>query len=285
MSTIEQSAALEPDRLGARDRARFFRAGRHDRLEGLTAAFRAHRYAPHSHETYVVGVIVAGCEAFQLRGARRLAAAGDVCFVHPGDVHDGEPAGEGYAYRMTYPSIGLMQEIAADLTDRDVAPAPFFADPVLRDPDAYAAFVAAHRALEAEPDGLLGEEALVSAYALLVARHAGVAPMDAARGTGPAIGRARDFLDAHFAEEIDLARLANVAGLSRHHFLRRFKHETGLTPHAYLTDCRVRAARRLVAAGEPLAEVAAACGFFDQSHLSNAFKARVGVAPGAFRRG
>jgi AraC-like DNA-binding protein len=93
----------------------------------------------------------------------------------------------------------------------------------------------------------------------------------------------RDYLDAHMGEEADLADLATMAGLSRSHFIRAFAKETGLTPHAYLLDRRFRAATRLLGQGEAPGDVAAACGFFDQSHLNRIFKARMGVTPGAYR--
>lgn len=286
MRPIEQHAAIVPELLGGADRARFWRAPRHDGLEGLTATFSRHRYAPHTHETYVVGAIVAGCETYFLRGERHYAGVGEFCFVNPGEVHDGEPFGPGYAYRMTYPSVALLRAAAAELCGRDDAAAPFFPRAVVRDAEAARLFVAAHRLLEGGADPLEGDEALLRAYALLIARHArGARPPAVLRDAGGAVRRARDYLDANFAQAVDLATLASVAGLTRHHLVRLFKRATGLTPHAYLTDCRIRAARRLLASGAPPAEVAVACGFFDQSHLTRAFKSRIGLAPGAYRAG
>lgn len=284
MDLIAQEAAVDTAQLSAGDRARFWRARRHDGLEGLTATFRRHRYAPHTHETYVVGVITAGCETYVLRGERLYAQAGDLCFVNPGEVHDGEPADTGYTYRMTYPSVSLMTGIAAELSGRDRAPAPVFRRPLVRDPAVFQAFLAAHRRLEEGIDPLAADEALLDAYTLLVARHAEQGgPVAASLRDDAAARRVRDYLEACYAEEADLATLAAVAGVTRHHLVRQFKRAYGITPHAYLTDCRVRAARRRLAEGEPPADVAAACGFFDQSHLTRAFKARTGVGPGAFR--
>lgn len=279
---MDQQASIDLDSFGGGDRARFFRATRHGGLECLTASFREHRYAPHSHETFVVGVIEAGCEAYRLGGVRHYAGPGEVCFVNPGEVHDGEPADAGYAYRMTYPSEDLMRAVAAEVTGRDRVPR--FREPLVADAEAAALFSAAHRRLESGASALGADEALVGAYALLIARHADVGATRASVADAPdAVARARDYLDAHHGDDVDLDTLARVAGLSRHHLIRAFKRATGLTPHAFLTDRRVRAARRLLAEGRPPAEVAALCGFCDQSHLNRAFKARIGVAPGAFR--
>jgi AraC-like DNA-binding protein len=97
------------------------------------------------------------------------------------------------------------------------------------------------------------------------------------------VRRVRDHLDGDIAADPGLDDLAVLAGLNRAHLVRVFRRATGTTPHAYLIDRRVRAARRLLARGEAPAEVAAACGFCDQSHLNRAFKARLAVTPGLYR--
>src|SRR5262245_13832917 len=127
MDTMTQTGALRETPLGGSERARFFVATRFGDLECLTATFRAHRYAPHMHDTYAIGCILAGCESFMLRGTRHYAGAGDVAIVNPHEVHDGEPRDEGYSYRMTYPTVALMRRIAEDVTGRPDPGAPFFA--------------------------------------------------------------------------------------------------------------------------------------------------------------
>ena len=66
--------------------------------------------------------------------------------------------------------------------------------------------------------------------------------------------------------------------------LRAFRRETGLPPHAYLNQQRVRLARLLLDRGVAPAAVAAQAGFADQAHLSRHFKRVVGVPPGAYQR-
>jgi len=265
------------------DEAQYWRAERYDGLECLAARFSNHRYTPHTHDTYVVGAILSGCETYMLNGVRCYARPGDVCFVHPGDVHDGEPHGDSYAYRMSYPDVGLIQDVASELTDRRVREIPHFPAQVVHDPDTARGFIAAHCAL-GSGDTLAGDERFVTALAVMLSRHARLgAPKPVGREGGP-VGRVRDFIDAHYGDDIDLQRLAGVAGLSRFHLIRAFRKETGMTPHAWLTDRRVRAARPLLMTGKSPGAVAALCGFADQSHLTRAFKARVGVTPGRFRK-
>jgi len=275
--------ALGPTPLAAGEGARFFSAERFPDLDCLTATFRTHVYAPHTHETYVVGIIDAGCETWNARGARHYAAPGDVLFNLPLDVHDGAPFGDGYTYRMTYPTVAFMQRVASLVSGHRVTATPTFNASVVRDPDGSRLFAEAHAALEHDLDALAGEERLLRAYGRLLVRHADIRPATLGREPGP-MARVRDAIEQRYAESLTLTELAGIARLSTYHLIRAFRAEVGLTPHAYLVDVRVRRARDLLRADLPLAEVALSVGFADQAHLTRAFKARIGVAPGAYRR-
>lgn len=282
MELITQEQALSDAPLRAGERAHLFTTRRFDGLEFLSATFRTHAYAPHAHDTYAIGTIELGCEIWHARGRRLYAGAGDIVMNHPLDVHDGAPSEGGYRYRMSYPSVALMQELAASLSGRDQIGTPFFAEPVTRDPEGAALFAAAHRLLEDEGDALAGEEALLRAYACMLGRHADLSVRPVGREAGP-VAAAKAMIEACHDEDLALADLAKVAGLPRHHLIRAFRRETGLTPHAWLIDVRVRRARERLRRGEAPGEVAAATGFCDQAHLTRAFKARYGVTPGVFR--
>ncbi len=81
-----------------------------------------------------------------------------------------------------------------------------------------------------------------------------------------------------------LEQLATELGTSPFALLRAFRERYGMPPHTWLTDARVRRARRLLDAGAAPAEVAVAVGFTDQPHLNRHFTRIVGVPPGAYRR-
>lgn len=280
MDVVTQRETLDSRPLGDAERARFFVAPQNGGLECLSATFRTHVYAPHAHETYVVGTVIEGCETFVCRGARHYVGRDDLTFVNPLEMHDGEPFDGGYSYRMTYPTAALMAEAAEEATGR--ATLPSFRSPCVRDPDGVALFLSAHRALEQGEDPLLGEETLLRAMALLVSRH-GDLPLRPLGSESSPVAKARALIDARYGDTLSLDDLSRAAGLPRHLLIRAFRKETGTTPHSYLVNRRTLAARQLLRTGTSPADAALAVGFFDQSHLTRAFKARHGVTPGAYR--
>ncbi|HKU96545.1 MAG TPA: AraC family transcriptional regulator [Vineibacter sp.] len=282
MDGITQAEAMAATPLAAGERARFFTAGRFDGLECLTATFRTHRYALHIHDTYVVGGILAGCETWNVRGSRRYATPGDLVFNHPHDVHDGEAYGEGYCYRMTYPSLALLQGIATDVSGVLAVGTPWFPEPVVHDPHGVALIAAAHSMLEEQGSTLAADELLSRAYGHCLVRHARIVPVPLGRERG-SVARVKALLAQRYAEDLPLSVLAAEAGLSSHHLIRAFRRETGLTPHAWLINLRVEAAKAQLKRGETPVAVASATGFCDQAHLTRAFKARIGVTPGVYR--
>jgi AraC-like DNA-binding protein len=96
--------------------------------------------------------------------------------------------------------------------------------------------------------------------------------------------RARDHIDGHYVEPLDLASLAEVAGLSRYHFQRLFKATYGLSPAAYLSQRRVERAQDLLRATNlTVTEICHAVGFSSLGSFSARFRELVGETPSAFQ--
>lgn len=96
--------------------------------------------------------------------------------------------------------------------------------------------------------------------------------------------RARDHIDRHFADELDLDELAAIARLSKFHFLRSFAKVHGLTPLAYLGERRVERAQDLLRTTNlTVTEVCHAVGYSSLGSFSSRFSEIVGETPSAFQ--
>lgn len=95
----------------------------------------------------------------------------------------------------------------------------------------------------------------------------------------------QDMMRDRLHGDIAIEDLARVCNLSQGAFLRAFRETVGKTPHQFLTQQRVEKAQDLLAFSTlTISEIAAACGFADQSHFTRVFSRAVGIAPGIWRR-
>ncbi|TGP21696.1 MULTISPECIES: AraC family transcriptional regulator [unclassified Mesorhizobium] len=250
-------------------------------LEMLAAHYRDYAYSLHTHPTWVFGVVVAGVEKLRIGQRQHLAPAGTIIIVNPEEPHDGErgePA--GWAYRTCYPDAALMAEIAEDL---DLPTLPMFGKGTVEAPELARAFVRAHRLAG---QALEQEAAMLAVLRELVSRFGNGRHRDRAPDGGETARRFRlygELMAADLAAGFDLAHLAAAAGVTRFRVIRDFHRAAGMTPGQYLRDRRIRAASALIKTDMPLAEIAAATGFADQSHLTRVFKTIKGLSPGAWR--
>lgn len=246
------------------------------------AADSSHTFPRHTHGQFGIGIVDRGAQkSFSGRGMVE-AGAGDVITVNPLEVHDGTPIGDaGRAWRMLYLDPDVVADLADDLRTGHHGNAEFDR-PVIHDANVARGMrllFAQMTVPAAQSDALLREQLLLSVLA--DALHAASRPTNKRADDAPdAIRLARTRIDDDPAAAISLFDLAHETGLSRFQVLRGFARVTGLTPHAYQVQRRVALARRLIAQGQPLAEVAAACGFADQSHMTRQFVRKYGVSPG-----
>jgi AraC-like DNA-binding protein len=265
-----------------RERAKLFRHPRFRDTLFLRASFTRHRYELHTHPTYVIGLVTRGVERLRVGARTYLAPEGSIILVNPEEPHDGEPGAEGgWAYRTLYRGVALLSQVSEEM---GASGAPGFAGTVIGDGEAAAALLRAHQLAEAG-DTLDAEASLLLALRRLISRHAGLrlAANRPCSASLRRLARYRDFIEANLAAPIDLAALADLAGVTRFQVIRDFRQGTGLTPGAFIRLSRQTSASRLIEQGVPLAEAAAAAGFADQSHLCRVFRAIQGVTPSMFK--
>jgi AraC family transcriptional regulator len=99
------------------------------------------------------------------------------------------------------------------------------------------------------------------------------------------VRRAKEILCANLDGRVPLQEVARECRLSVSHFSRAFRRSMGVAPHNWLLTRRVEAAKEKLRDDRlTLLDVALACGFADQSHLTRVFTRIVGLSPGAWRR-
>lgn len=243
-------------------------------LDRIDAWFADQAYEPHRHDTYALGVTIAGVQRFHYRGAPRHSLPGQVIVLHPDELHDGAAgSAAGLRYRMMYVEPRLVAEALGG------RPLPFVASPVLDDATMAHWLLAALDDLDQPLDDLLAQEVLAQ-LAEALAKHAGAPVRRPSLLAWRQVRRMREMLDAATDGAVRAADLEAATGLDRYEAARQFRRALGTSPHRYLTMRRLAMARRLIERGGTLADVAAETGFADQSHLTRQFKKAFGTTPG-----
>jgi AraC-like DNA-binding protein/quercetin dioxygenase-like cupin family protein len=262
-------------------------------VELMRTSFRNQTFPRHTHEYFTLGVMLRGVGTLWYRGITRTAHRGDVVVIPPGEVHTGG-MGQGSGL-LSYLAVHVPAETFARCAEaNDLSGGiPDFASPVARDEGVRSALCRLDRAIRPRDGGTDTSEdavdALTTAIDLMVRRHSDAAPALAARESMPEptlVRVIRNLIEDCYADrgQTSLQALARHVGVSPFHLVRVFTQTTGLSPHRYIVQTRVRRAGHLLAEGTPPSFVAAMTGFVDQSHLTAQFKRYVGTTPAAYQR-
>jgi len=240
-------------------------------------------FSRHIHKGFAIGVIEQGAEVFSYKGDKYSAPAGSIVAINPEEVHTGQAAHEmGCSYRVMYADACLLQKIASEI-DETKKNIPFFEYPVIRDNQLAQLICELHSILGDSASRLEQESRLEWILGQLILRHANRSYQfqDLDRENWR-VKQIKEFLEEHYIEDVSLRYLSYLIGLSPFYLTRLFQKKVGLPPHAYLTQVRVMAAKKLLASGYPIARTAYDTGFVDQSHFTKKFKRLVGVTPGQY---
>ena len=139
----------------------------------------------------------------------------------------------------------------------------------------------------AAEDSGFGAETLRETYIIQLLIYIG--RMTAAEGPGekqydPKIRRALSYINENLGGELSVEQLAEQVYLSKYHFMRQFKAQTGSSVHAYVRQKRLLHAARLIREGMPVSKAAAESGFGDYSAFHRAFRESFGISPGSLKK-
>jgi len=146
---------------------------------------------------------------------------------------------------------------------------------------------------ESHPDALLLTQSMELLVRHMLRWHSNLSQSDRRRALAQAtahplaprhLSRVLAYIDANIRDDIALADLARLVGVSRDHFIRRFRAATRRTPYAYLVERRLaRAVEALRLSALSIEEIARNTGFKSAPGFSNVFKKHYGMSPSRFR--
>lgn len=241
-------------------------------INRIEARLTGAAFAPHRHDTYAVGITLAGVQAFDYRGAYRYSLPGQVVVLHPDELHDGR-AGDSqpFQYKTAYVAPAIIQQV---LGGRAL---PFIEGGVSNDPRLQRVVKNLLDDLVSPLDTFQSEQAILDLTAALLL--VGGAELPNCMQDHTAVLRARDYIEANLHGALSLADLEQAAQCDRWQLSRDFRTLLGASPYRYVIFRRLDLARELMANGDELAQVALASGFADQSHFTRHFKKAYGVTP------
>ncbi len=245
-------------------------------VEVFHAHFTEHAYPMHVHDVWTLLIVDDGAVRYDLDRRERGTPDDTVSLLPPQVPHNGSPAtSRGFRKRVLYLDLSQLDESF-------IGPAvdgPDLVDPLLR-----RRVGQLHTAL-ADPGGALEAQSRLALIGERLRDHLRPRLVTRSRPADPGVAHdLRDLLDERLPQGLSLDEAAGLLHAHPAHLVRAFSGAFGIAPHQYLTARRLDRARRLLLDGQAPGEVAAATGFYDQSHLTRAFKRLVGTTPGRFVR-
>lgn len=233
-----------------------------------------------------------GAKRIERRGEGRTEIVdietGALSLVPAGSVFQWSTSGP-IEFAHLYLAPQAIQRLSAEEFDRDAAASGLEDRLGVRDPLLQALFLTMLEESTALSAGSrLYLDTLLHSLMLRLLRNyadAPSAPLRARHSLAPMrLRRVLDYIEAHMADDIALADLAAVATSSPFHFSRAFATVTGMPPYAYLMHRRIERAKSLLTGGsEPVATIAAQCGFHSSGQFSRMFKRATGISPIRYR--
>lgn len=246
-------------------------------VEVFHARFADHSYPMHTHDSWTLLLVDDGMVRYELDRHEHGALNNLVTLLPPHVPHNGSPATpQGFRKRVLYLDTAILGENLIGLA---------VDTPALHDPGLRRQIHALHTALEVPGEELAAEGLLALVHERLHG-HLRQEPPPAVAGSDSRglAHRLRDLLNDRYVDGVSLDEAAALLHAHPTHLIRAFGREFGMAPHQYLTGRRIDLARHLLLEGLPARHVAAASGFYDQSHLTRHFKKVLGTTPGQYGR-
>ena len=250
------------------------------------AGFRqADTGADFQHAHYEWFYLLHGQSQMKIGDKTYRVQAGDSCFLSPGTWHCDVYNASTRPYESLWFGLGTSGVTAIHFAYHPVGRWEVVGYGTLAlPPELPPLLTAMRRELESEPpfSGAM-RRSLMMQIAVMLARvaQAEAAPFSV---SGEVTRRAREYLEAHYRDEVSLQSVAQAVYLSPNYLASLFKKESGETIIEALTAVRLRHAKRLLREGKSIGQVADEIGYASPAYFSRVFQKHVGTAPKNYRR-
>lgn len=254
------------------------------KAELLQGRFLGFSYEVHTHATACFSVLTHGSIRIKMKAGEFTARRGDLYAIEADEAHAGWPLdNDGWALRTLYVDTAYLGSLlGVKKTGAGLDPK----GPLIQDPALVTALYAVHRCSQLGGSNLYRAERYLEFAARLFQRHMGRTdhPAGAVGAEPRAIRIAKEYIDGRLDTNVNLADIATAANIPLFRLYRAFQRATGMTPHGYQRQARIRLAIDLIRANTPLGAAAVSTGFSDQAHLTRWFRRTMGITPGAFQK-
>lgn len=252
-------------------------------IEAYNLSGIVQKFPNHFHEYYVIGFVEGGKRHLWCKGEEYDLTCNDLILFNPRDNHYCAPInGEILDYRAINISTEVMQKMAKEITGKDFI--PYFIHNVVYQSELSQSLNDLYNAILNHAPKLQKEEAFFFLLDQVFQEH--VMPFDEISITEPnqQIKTLCDYMENHYADNIQLDDLLLMTNFSKSYLLRSFTRQIGVSPYRYLQTIRIDRAKKLLEKGIPPIDAAALTGFADQSHFTNFFKEFIGLTPKQYQR-
>ncbi|AOZ09618.1 helix-turn-helix transcriptional regulator [Cupriavidus malaysiensis] len=240
-------------------------------------------YAKHAHDTFSIGAITGGRSTYLNGRVQEHVGAGAVVVINPEDVHACNPIdNQPWSYRMFYVNVSWLMDLQHELGFSHNCGFRAFSTTMTTRPDLYAGLNRLYAVCTDEhADHLKKHSAALTFFSEV---QQALSPAPALTGSpNRKLVRAAEYIRENCTRSLKLAEICAAADLSASYLIRSFKDRYGMTPHAYLINCRIEYSRSELRRGRAIADVAIEAGFSDQAHLQRTFRQFVAATPRQYR--
>ncbi|MBN2429068.1 MAG: helix-turn-helix transcriptional regulator [Deltaproteobacteria bacterium] len=259
----------------------FFKDNRLPFAQGRYSQGTRREFKPHMHQVFSIGAVDKGEVCYHLDTQSSRLCPGALALINPETLHSCNTTNNRTrSFYMLYLDVDWCLEVQKSLWQID----SFIRVEEIRLDDAglFIRYCETMKCLFSPETHLLEKEQMLVDLASSIFQAACTTRHHEAETIGD-VEQLKTILTQNLCENLTLKSLARQLNANPYTLLRRFKAATGITPHAYRTNCRIEQAKKYLQQGMDIATTALECGFFDQSHLHRHFRAMTTVTPQEYR--